>query len=649
MTWGKLQTPEINWSDDGVPSSQVYDDVYYNNENPNSGIEESQVVFIEGIGAPQVWQNTNVFTIIETGFGTGLNFLNTWKLWQKTSSKNARLNFISIENSPLDAEQITKALKPFAELGHLTSQLTAQYPPRQAGFHNLLFDDERVRLTLMFGDIEQILPKLSAKADAWFLDGFAPSKNPQMWSDKLFAQIKTHSSPQAKLATFTAASLVRRGLEHNGFKVTKKSGFGKKRERITAQLNDPIQTDNNKPKSVAIIGAGIAGAMLAYKLKKRGLSVTLLDRHDKPAQETSSNPAALISPKLALGDDPYDRLLSLSYLQAIGYYGSFDELWLSPHGLLSIATGEKSAKYFADISQHYKENLGWGNLFQQKSTGEIKAKWSLNCQFDGLYFPNAGSIDTKKLICQLCDGVNYQQANVSSLVASEGRWQIKAHDDVILEADAVVIACGLNSYGPLNNEQSPLIANRGQLSMVEDNLSDNLADNLPSLSFGNYLTASFEMDGKRQRIIGASHTRMNEGEVAKNNWQKHITTEEDEQLSGLSNLTGQTHTSIDYKTGLRATTIDHMPIVGAVPCADAIKKLPKNRQKTFPAELDQSHRQDGLFIMTGLGARGYQLAPLLSEILTSQILAEANPIDSEILDAIDPARFALRRRRHQKL
>ncbi len=652
MKWGKLQSPSINWSDTGSPSSEQYGDVYYNNESPLSGIEESRMVFLDGIGAPDVWQGKDTFTIVETGFGTGLNFFNTWKLWQKTASKNARLNFISIENSPLNAEQISKALAPFAGFKQMVTQFIEQYPPRQAGFHNLLLDDESVRLTLMFGDVADILPKLRGGVDAWFLDGFAPSKNPDMWGDTLFNEISRLSSPNAKVATFTAASKVRQALEEQGFVVEKQAGFGKKRERITAHLSGKAAT-RNKVKSIAIIGAGIAGATLAHKLQKRGVDVTLLDRHAKPAQETSSNPAALISPKLALGNDPYDRLLSLSYLQAVRYYNQFNDLWLNPKGVLNIAKDDENQKYLDAINSHFKENLGWGNLFSAINKDEINTKWSLKTKHNGLYFPQAGSIATTSLISQLCDGIKYIKAEVAGLKRSGDNWQIEDVDgNIITNTDAVVLACGLNSYGTLNDEQSPLTPNRGQISIIDDNF----AEHLPSLSFGHYLTAQFEGEnGEKQRIIGASHTRIEHSEISEiskiggNNWQKFDDGDEDTQLDALGKLTGKVQTPVGYKTGLRATTIDHMPIVGKLGCAEKIKSLPKNRQKIFPCELDQSHRQKNMFIMAGLGARGYQLAPLLAEILASQIVDEPLPADSDIIDAIDPTRFALRRRRHEKL
>jgi tRNA 5-methylaminomethyl-2-thiouridine biosynthesis bifunctional protein len=648
MTWGKLKQPQILWTETGVPSSAQYGDVYYNNENSLSGIDESRVVFLEGIGAPNIWQNKQVFTIVETGFGTGLNFFNTWLLWQKTAEKNARLNFISIENSPLNIEQISKALEAFEIFKPLVEPCLKQYPPKQAGFHNILLDDEKVRLTLMFGDIEDVLPKLIGGVDAWFLDGFAPNKNPRMWSDSLFKEISNYSNHGAKLATFTAAGFVRRALEDEGFKVEKKSGFGKKRERITASLN-AVKTKikpTKTPQSIAIIGAGVAGCMLAHKLKKRGLDVTLIDKHAKPAQETSANPAALISPKLALGSDPYDRLLSHSYLEAIRYYHNLSDIWLSPKGLLSMAKDPEKKQYFEQISEHFKNNLGWDGIFENLSNEEIMSKWQLKCNFGGLYFPDAGSIDTTSLIKQLCLDINYIQAEANEIKPSDNGWLALSNDGAtIVQVDAIVLACGLNSYGVLNREPSPLTPNRGQISIIDDEMGENM----PSLSFAHYLTAPFYLDGKMKRIIGASHSRIDAKQVSQDGWKSFVATDEQTQLTALSELTERKHSSTGYKVGLRATTIDHMPIVGALGCVTALETLPKNRQKILPNELDESHRQTGLFILAGLGARGYQLAPILTEVLLSQILNQPLPLDSDIIYALDPTRFALRRRRHEKL
>lgn len=233
---------KIFWKE-GQPYSAQYEDVYFSTD---SGIDETEYVFIRHNQLEQRFRalEQRQFTIVETGFGTGLNFLCAWALWDKTAPKHARLNFVSTELHPLSEVDLKDALKLWPSLEDYAQQLITQYQNVVTGMHQFTFSHGRVNLTLLIGDAGETLPALYASADAWFLDGFSPAKNPQMWQPSLFSAMAKISHDGTTFATFTSAGVVRRGLEAAGFQVNKTAGFGKKREMLFGHLT-PADTANN--------------------------------------------------------------------------------------------------------------------------------------------------------------------------------------------------------------------------------------------------------------------------------------------------------------------------------------------------------------------------------------------------------------------
>jgi tRNA 5-methylaminomethyl-2-thiouridine biosynthesis bifunctional protein len=217
----------------GAPKSKEFDDVYF---SADDGLAESEYVFLDGNRLPRKWQEEERFVICETGFGTGLNFLAAWKRFEETTQAHQQLDFISFEKHPLDAEEIALHLQPWREIfGGYLRRLLDVYPPDFPGFHRVVLN-ERVTLTLVFDDVNLALPQLEGCVDAWFLDGFKPSTNPDMWSDVVFEQMARLSREGTRVSTFTAAGKVRRGLEAAGFAVEKVQGFGRKRDMIIGRF-----------------------------------------------------------------------------------------------------------------------------------------------------------------------------------------------------------------------------------------------------------------------------------------------------------------------------------------------------------------------------------------------------------------------------
>ena len=225
----------IEWRD-GQPYASAFQDVYFSTDN---GLLETDYVFLQGNQLANRWQslNTDTFTIGETGFGTGLNFLCAAKLWLETAPKKAKLHFISVEKYPLGLLAISKALSLWPTLTELSESFLTQYEHLLNGATSIGMFDNRIQLTLLIGDATEAYQSKDIKnkrpvVDAWFLDGFAPAKNPDMWQTALFKHMALLSNTNTTFSTFTSAGAVRRGLTDAGFAVIKQSGFGKKREML---------------------------------------------------------------------------------------------------------------------------------------------------------------------------------------------------------------------------------------------------------------------------------------------------------------------------------------------------------------------------------------------------------------------------------
>jgi tRNA 5-methylaminomethyl-2-thiouridine biosynthesis bifunctional protein len=220
----------------GAPRSDIYDDVYFSTDD---GLAESCHVFLAGNDLPYRWQNRAHFTVCEVGFGTGLNLLAMWDIFEKDPQHSEKLHFISFEKHALTAEQISEALKPWrGKLGHKIDVLVAAYPTQMKGIQNLKLSS-KISVTLIFDDVNDAIQNVENKVDCWFLDGFTPSKNPQMWSEVVFKNMGRLSHEGTSLATFTAAGFVKRGLQKVGFEISKRDGFGKKRNMLVGIYSEP--------------------------------------------------------------------------------------------------------------------------------------------------------------------------------------------------------------------------------------------------------------------------------------------------------------------------------------------------------------------------------------------------------------------------
>ena len=218
------QRADLDWRDGAVPVSRRFDDPYFSLEN---GLAETAHVFLEGNDLPGRFRDG--FHIAELGFGTGLNALAALRAWEEAGQAGA-LHFTSFEAFPMDAEEMARALEVFPELKACAETLCEAWG---AGMREIALGP--MRLTVIEGDARLTLPRWKGQADAWFLDGFSPAKNPELWEAGLLAEVGRHTAPGGTAATYTAAGFVRRGLEAAGFAVERAPGYGRKRHMTIAR------------------------------------------------------------------------------------------------------------------------------------------------------------------------------------------------------------------------------------------------------------------------------------------------------------------------------------------------------------------------------------------------------------------------------
>ncbi len=611
---------ELIWSESGEPRAAHFDDVYFSREG---GLAESEAVFLSGCHLPDAWRGKQSFSICELGFGTGLNTIATWRAWKKTRSPHAILHISSIEAFPVARADAARALAQFPEVADLAAKLIECWPVRAYAPQRFWFPDDGFALTLHIGDAAAILTGLSAQFDAWYLDGFAPSRNPAMWNEPVFAQIARLSAPGARLATFTVAGNVRRGLEAVGFAVEKKPGFGSKRERLQGRLSraEPVAPKRAalypytacSPKRVAIVGAGIAGASCAEALVRRGVEVVVLEAAASLAASggASFNPVGLVMPRLDRGGVLREFFLA-AFLHSVRTYemlGVFERI-----GVEERATQDAEAA-LADLL----------------ADPPLPNDWFAALRAGAALHRRAGLVRPLEAIqLMLTDAELITKAPVHALERAGEHWVLRAPDRcALLKADAIILACGaaLKSFSPTSF--LPIELSRGQ---IEWGASSSLAHALTSGSYA----APFGGGA----LFGATFDEVS------------ALTEEAEQthdarsrnLTALAALAPEIAESLDLATlksraALRATTPDFAPIAGLLPNAAAWLAQYGALAHGREPDLGEPPPHTGVYVLGALGARGLTHAPLLGERLASEMCGEPQILRQSELDALHPARF----------
>jgi len=643
----------ITWKDE-TPFSAHFEDYYFNSDG---GIEESRHVFVDSHAITAQFQRSPQahFVINETGFGTGLNFYCTLEAIfnAHTTAPETILHFFSTELFPLTLTDFKKSVARFEQFAHITSQIIEQYPPAIKGFHRIILNRGQIYLTLMLDDSINALNRCTHKTDAWYLDGFSPSKNSAMWKSELFAQMARMSKPQqTSIATFTAAGFVRRGLQDAGFTVTKHTGFGKKREMITAIFNrEAEQCANHKPwfeikdterdiQRIAIIGAGLAGCTSAEALARRGIKVTLFDADAQICQQASGNLQGALYAKLpskpTIGGEFH--LTGLEYsLRILSIYQCFDNQTAQQCGVLQLATSDKEVRQQQDLLQqdaYSSEVVHWVDASQaSKLIGT-------DTPFSGLFFPRAGWVAPKAFCEKLIAVPNIDLKLNTSITRlsqlSDSRWKLhdSASEEYVFDAVIVANANSANTLEQFRDIESKGI--RGQVTHASNNQNNNLQTVVcgagyipPALNNTYCFGASFNLQDNQTQLTqkDQQNNLANLHKVLPNLAKSFTGTE---QLSG--------------KVAYRCSTPDYLPMVGPAPIRAAYieqyKKL--NKDKNWRFEPAPAPNHIGLYLNIGHGSKGLITCPLSAEHLASIITNQPSPLPKDLSNALHPARFIIK-------
>lgn len=609
--------PALRWSPEGCPEDTFSGDVFFSRAG---GLAETESVFLAGCGLPQRWRNRAQFAIGELGFGTGLNALGVWRRWRETRSPGGILHFLSIESHPWSAAQAGQAHAAFPEIADLSRALLARWPVQAAGPQRRWFPEDGFCLTVLHGEVEAMLAGLSGRFDAWFLDGFAPSRNPQMWSPEVCAHLARLSAPDARLATYTVAGMVRTNLEAAGFAWAKRPGFGGKRERLEAwpvrapkAAPWPIYPQKACPDGpVLILGGGAAGASVAHALARRGRETLLLEAGPALGAGASGNPAALIMPRLDRGATPAARFYLAAYLAALDAYQNLEAFQ---------ACGVRQPVDAAILADFAADPPLPADLLEVRGSG--------------LWHPRAGVLRPAAV---LADWTSQAQVRCGAAVARLSRtalgWAAFDADHRCLgEGAAVVIASGPALANLEQTQWLTLHRSRGQIEFgsVARPPSCAVADGAYAAPFGDAL------------VFGATFDPAAEGAMVAPDLDSRR-----RNLAALQALApelaeGVEAASLQSRAAVRAATADRLPVLGQAPDAEAWRARYAALAKGAP--LDQTQPPPawaGLYLIGGLGARGYLSAPLLAEHLAAELGGEPLPMDETLRQALHPARFLAR-------
>ena len=577
--------------------SRWYDDIYF---DKTDGVKEKEHVYLNANDLANRIMLSDKLCIAELGFGTGLNFILTWRLWKKNRKPNSSLTYISFEKAPLSKKEMTMVYKKFKELNDFSDQLIQKLTDNYKTNRTIYFKSENINLILIYDDFS-LLTNFHFKADIWFLDGFAPSKNPEVWDNSYYKNIYNRTNLKGSLSTFTSSGLVRRGLALAGFSVTKVSGFGQKREMLKAvKIESDIKLKvnlnyENTIGPVAIIGAGISGASLAYAFRKRNIECYIVEKSSNVASGASGNKLALQMPKMTADNSPY----GLMSLEAFTFSRNLaKELKAAPRsdGLILLPSRDREIIKFKKLLES-----GWPNDLIQRYTDKI------NC-FDidnYIYMRSSGIVDNIKFIKRLIDGVKiFFNFNVTKIKSTKNNSKIIHNEQGnVLNAQTVIWANGYNITDIC--DKIPIEPVSGQVTFLKSNPQTSKLK--LNFSYGQFFSQSYK--GFHQ--IGSSfnrNTNVNFNQIDQN-----------KNLSFIPEFLKQRiiNSNLDlneYRVSVRSSTKDRMPFF----C-----NLNEIKQNKYENE----------YVLGGMGAWGFVYAPYYAELMVRELLNE-NPIINSKLDKL---------------
>ncbi len=591
-----LDPAELDWTSEGAPRSRRFGDIYFSRDG---GLAETRAVFLHGCGLPEAWRGRAHFTVGELGFGTGLNILALLELWAKTRAPGQTLWIFSVEAYPLSRDEAARALAAWPELADLSQSLLDVWPRQAPGFHRISWPDLGATLDLAVGNVLWALEQWDGAADAWFLDGFSPALNPQMWRPEVLDAVAARCAPGARLATFTVAGAVRRALQSAGFTVDKRPGHGAKRERLEARYPGEPPPAAPRP-SVAIVGAGIASAALARALTALGADPWVIERAEAGAG-ASGNPAALVTPALDAGGGARAGFYAQAFARAVDLYRAGGSAVVAGQGVIQLEATERDGPRFDTV---FASGLFEPGALERLDVSRTAQALGHPSDAAAIRFVEGLVIRPTRVLELWLAVARRRVADVGALERRGDRWALldRAGRD-LAEVDAVCLAAGAE-VDALLEQPLPLALVRGQVSWVRGVFG------APAAVWGGYVAP---FDGAL--LFGATHDRgrtdsgLDPADHARN-------------LAILAQAfpaLAQTcaAVSLEGRAAIRAAAHDRMPVAGRL--------------------------AEGLYVLGGLGSRGFTTAPLLAEHVAALITGTASPIPADLRALTSPDRLAKKR------
>jgi len=623
----------------GAPASERYGDVYASRDG---ALGQARHVFIAGTGCIERWRGRRQFVVLENGFGLGVNFLATWRAWRDDPARPDRLHFVSIERHPLPASAFVDAVPP--ELRDLGAQLAAQWPLPMAGLHRCEFEEGRVVLTLAFGDARAIAPELRLGADAIFLDGFAPGRNPEMWDASLLRSIARLARADCRVATWCTARAVRDALVNAGFDIELQPGFASKRQMLVGRYAPRYTVRRYDPpppyagdRSAVVIGAGLAGAASAHALARRGWSVRVVDSA-AAGSGASALPWGLMHPQFAVDDNLLARLtragsaVTARALERVAPQGAQAgrAVWQRDGFFQMVDPADverwRSALAALRLPCEYVE---W--LSAEQAAGRLGVAPAR----EGLWWPEGRLVSPPHWIRALLDGstISFVQAAVDALERDGDDWLVLGtRREPVARAPLVIVAAAGESPRLIASKMLSFQSVPGQVTFVR-------ADALQSLQagLGGDGTLLRAPDGQLavgatyETPIGAANAPLDERMASRSNLSR---------LERLLAVPVEARVEGRYG-GVRCVARDRLPYAGAV--ADEEAAIVNERLRG--AHLEDLPRRARLFTSFAHGSRGLTFVALAAELIAAQAEGEPLPIERALADAVDPGRVLLRRLR----
>ncbi|KWK27655.1 FAD-dependent cmnm(5)s(2)U34 oxidoreductase [Burkholderia stagnalis] len=649
----RLVPATLAFRDDGTLVSPAYGDIYH---SAAGGIAQASHVFVAGNGLPARWQGRRTFTIVETGFGAGCNFLATWAAWRDDAARCERLHFVSVEKHPFTREDLRRAASHVVAHTTISADLDAlvdAWPMLVPGLHRLEFDEGRVVLTLVFGDALAMLPKLAVRADAFYLDGFSPAKNPDLWSVDVFRALARLAGEGATFATYTSSGDVKHALLEASFAYRKVDGFGGKRAMLVGEFAPRWQMRRHEPpralpvaaRRAIVIGAGLAGCAVVERLAARGWDVTLIERRERIAAEASGNPAGVFHPLMTRDDNVASRLTRSGFVHALARWRALERaghrFGRSTRGMIHLA---ESGDDFERMRAAYDALGVPPDYAQLLSADDVRARLNLPVAHGGLLFPHGGAVRPAELSTAQCAAAGERvriltRTEVARLERYDSGW--RALDDAgrtLAEAPAVVLTNAGDAVRLAGLQHVALQPVRGQLTLLPPGsaapldcpvIGDGYAVPLEDGTL--LIGATFEPDDVDPALRPAGHAENLERV-------RHL-------LPGLIGDVPDVG-ALHGRVAFRWVAGDRLPLIG--PLADETH-APANARALSGAKARDLPRTEGLYGAFGYGSRGLVWAALGAELIASQLEGEPWPLERELAEAIDPARFLIRALRARRV